>query len=469
MSNRNHHITSEEIQLLHDLQNPPVGDINFNVTLAELQNTINSLDKFLANNIFIGVTGGSISTSISINGFHGPGALIIEGSIAPNDLLSTHNIGGSVNITNCESRIDFAGFRLFGASGNSIDRHGPPYKLLIDNSQMVNYNRNIMHCDLPAALAANLSAFVVRRSNVNISFCSISGYMNIGNIRAWSKVFMGGDVTGSNNLAGIITETGSILFYNSRIDDPNETPIITSNGISVVDGVILPQVVPGAVFPDNLVARSVLGRGETPGIPEAITANDNHHILRRRNNTISFGLIRGDSIEEGSINSDRLNRDIITGGGGIDGTLTWDDTSESALQNNPSGQEGMICIRASLTYEIQARLTDSESGSWIPEVPNGMVVHQNNCTYTRVDRLCYLRIHFNLALDVGSRYAAIIIRGIPFQGSVGTGAGASTGVTQFGTVLGNNGRPNHMAVNHGFGPCAIHLASGSDLRLKRLI
>jgi len=81
-----------------------------NVPLSELQHLINSLPKYLSQNIIINTLPGTIDQRISIERFSGPGDLIVNGST--NTLADTHNVP-QISVRFCfNARVEFNGFNL---------------------------------------------------------------------------------------------------------------------------------------------------------------------------------------------------------------------------------------------------------------------------------------------------------------------------------------------------------------------
>lgn len=140
----------------------------------------------------------------------------------------------------------------------------------------------------------------------------------------------------------------------------------------------------GGLNLSNLAARSVVGRSQaTAGVPGAITAGTNHHVLRRDGETLGFGLLNGNNLVENiALRGNSPTRATAPPNTSNDLSIATTAFVNMMVGNTPD------------------HVNNPNSGNWNPTMPgidfNATGASIAARSFTRIGRICFICFDFNI-------------------------------------------------------------------------
>ena len=235
--------------------------LTINTTMANLQSTLDSLPKLLAQNVTIRVSPGTITTDIVIQRFYGPGSLIIYAVDGSDNLITTTNVqthkanGFTIQYNNLGNDTILQGFTATATSGNCFNVYrnysgrtaiaycnavsGSKSTLLLYGIKTANADVYIKNCTLSnkeiAILAEILSNVLVEScsgSNNTILFAAING----GILSLQNTMSITGDNNSYIDRGGVIIKPdGMSIVTEAKIQTKYESGFIHRGSLPAGD------------------------------------------------------------------------------------------------------------------------------------------------------------------------------------------------------------------------------------------
>lgn len=270
----------------------------------------------------------------------------------------------------------------------------------------------------------------------------------------------------------------------------------------------------------HTIASNALGRG-TEMVDGRITARINRGLTfngtgltaaieANLGDPLSFDDQGRIHIANGQIQQSMMNRDIAEAGGrGADTVISPIDVMGTPISTYPFMDDTLATrscqIRGAITYLTGSGYNaNTETGDWTPlldDIPHHLPVRNilgtgrnrrclgpvgritsNNCRFTRIGRLVYLLIHFDVVVfrrfQINANDVPLFTGNNPTPGNLDNTLMNIMGIrifglpfrpvnrpVQCGSPVNNNGNPGNVATNHFFGPSQIHIGQPSGGRV----